>query len=242
MKILKAWYNDLFSKFEVPIPKVQQDPGNKVLIPKPDSEQDKKSLANLGLMFYEDYDDHLVYVELPEGWEISNKDESYFTFLFDSNGYRRAQLYIKQSFCDRDSYIRVINNRFEIVETVSDGSAMAFAIQDYGLDRIVRKYDKITYAVHKDDPNKVGFVFQGAFTYMNANSDSHGEPIITVDSDCATTISSDEFYRVIFSDSYRGKGITKYANIAGSTQAKLDLEELPKGAYQWSTEFDYPEV
>jgi hypothetical protein len=242
MKILKPWYNGLFSKFEAPIPKIQQDPRNKVLIPKPDSEKDKKSLTNLGLIFYEDYDDYLVDAELPEGWTISSTNETYFTFLLDSHGYRRAQLYINQSFWDRDSYIRVINNRFEIVETVTDSWGMAFAIQDYGLDRIVRRYDKITYAVCKDDPNQVGFVFQGAFTYMNTNSDSYGEPTITVDSDCATTISSDEFYRVIFSDDYRGKGITKYKNVTGSQQAKLDIEKYPKGEAQWSTEFDYPQV
>lgn len=73
----------------------------------------KEKLNALGFDVGEDIDDLFMSVKLPEGWSIKGTDHSMYSNLIDGNGNKRASIFYKAAFYDRDASMS-FNRRFSV--------------------------------------------------------------------------------------------------------------------------------
>lgn len=69
------------------------------------------ALEAMGIVFGDLVDDLFVQVQLPEGWKKVPTDHSMWSSLLDERGRKRAAIFYKAAFYDRDAFI-TISRRF----------------------------------------------------------------------------------------------------------------------------------
>lgn len=65
----------------------------------------RKQLEEMGIVFGEPVDDLFVEVQLPEGWKKVPTGHSMWSDLVDAEGNKRASIFYKAAFYDRDAFI-----------------------------------------------------------------------------------------------------------------------------------------
>ena len=65
----------------------------------------QEKLEEMGITFGEVADDIFVNVTLPKGWEIKPTDHSMWTELVDETGTKKAAIFYKAAFYDRNAHI-----------------------------------------------------------------------------------------------------------------------------------------
>jgi hypothetical protein len=77
--------------------------------------RDRNALVNAGVVFGDPTDGDEMFCEaiLPEGWKKEYTDHSMWSSLLDANGNKRASIFYKAAFYDRDAFINVCQ-RFTI--------------------------------------------------------------------------------------------------------------------------------
>ena len=65
----------------------------------------REKLEAMGIKFGEDADDLFVSVQLPEGWTKRPTDHSMWSELLDEKGRKRAEIFYKAAFYDRNAHI-----------------------------------------------------------------------------------------------------------------------------------------
>jgi hypothetical protein len=111
-----------------------------------------------GCKIKKDIDDLFVEVELPEGWKKQATDHSMWSHLLDENGLKRASIFYKAAFYDRDSFLSP-ETRFHVSYEMEDWRVE-------GLDY----YDKISKEV------KYGVIKQGDVVVYTTEGESFLEP------------------------------------------------------------------
>ena len=71
----------------------------------------RDELEAMGIEYVEQVDDLFWYVCLPDGWRKEPTDHSMWSNLLDGEGRKRASVFCKAAFYDRDAFIN-INRRF----------------------------------------------------------------------------------------------------------------------------------
>jgi hypothetical protein len=66
---------------------------------------DQAGYEKMGIVFEAIADDLFWWVTLPIGWEIARTDHSMWTHLLDNKGRKRAAIFYKVAFYDRDAFI-----------------------------------------------------------------------------------------------------------------------------------------
>lgn len=89
----------------------QSDFVNSEVLPKKCNGCNRKQLENIGIVFGKDADDIFVYVVLPNGWKKNPTDHSMWSNLVDDKGRKRASIFYKAAFYDRDAHIS-LDHRF----------------------------------------------------------------------------------------------------------------------------------
>lgn len=83
----------------------------------------KPALEAFGIIYKTPVDDLFVNVELPAGWKKQKTDHSMSTDLLDENGIRRASIFYKAAFYDRDASISVLSRYVARVEPIGGYSS-----------------------------------------------------------------------------------------------------------------------
>lgn len=83
------------------------------LLPRYGTHQDRSVYEAMGIAFGEPMDDLFIRVTLPEGWKIEPTDHSMHSNLVDAQGRKRAHLFYKAAFYDRQARISLVR-RFSI--------------------------------------------------------------------------------------------------------------------------------
>jgi hypothetical protein len=65
----------------------------------------REQLEEMGIVFGEPVDDLFVEVQLPKGWKKVPTDHSMWSDLVDAEGHKRASIFYKAAFYDRDAFI-----------------------------------------------------------------------------------------------------------------------------------------
>lgn len=76
-------------------------------------ENARETLESYGVKFLEvvDGDPMFQHVELPEGWSKQASDHAMWSYLVDDKGRKRASIFYKAAFYDRDAFLN-LNRRF----------------------------------------------------------------------------------------------------------------------------------
>lgn len=72
----------------------------------------REQLEKMGIVFGEDADDLFIYVTLPEDWKKVATDHPMWSNLVDHKGRKRAAIFYKAAFYDRDAHISLVR-RFD---------------------------------------------------------------------------------------------------------------------------------
>ena len=70
-------------------------------------------LEHLGFVFGEDADDIFVYVTFPQGWSKRPTEHAMWTDLLDDKGRKRAGIFYKAAFYDRDAHM-ILDCRYTV--------------------------------------------------------------------------------------------------------------------------------
>lgn len=73
----------------------------------------REKLEAMGIRFGEDADDLFVFVTLPEGWTKRPTDHSMWSELLDEKGRKRAGIFYKAAFYDRNAHIS-LDRRYRV--------------------------------------------------------------------------------------------------------------------------------
>ena len=70
----------------------------------------KEKYEELGIKVKSDSrgDDLFVDVEMPKGWKVQATDHSMWSDLVDDKGHKKAEIFYKAAFYDRDAFIRFV--------------------------------------------------------------------------------------------------------------------------------------
>lgn len=68
----------------------------------------RKDFEAMGIKFGKNVDDLFVEVELPLGWKVEPTDHSMWNMLVDDTGKKRAEIFYKAAFYDRDAFMRAV--------------------------------------------------------------------------------------------------------------------------------------
>lgn len=101
--------------------------------------EDRKVLEQAGVVFNGKVsgDEMFTYVTLPAGWQKVATSHSMWSDLVDDKGRKRAEIFYKAAFYDRDAYLR-INRRFGIRKDYDyEKSNNATKVDVIDVDRIV---------------------------------------------------------------------------------------------------------
>ena len=234
----------------------QQELVQSMVLPKRCS--DWETLKRWGIVRRKDVDDLFCECTLPEGWSKQATGHSMWSDLLDDRGLKRAGIFYKATFYDRDASIGVCN-RFGIRPdhdaNRSDPSiAEIFYIFDSGLDRIVQRFPAAKYAyriVRQDgifapkgvESKQMGAVMDGRFYFKPRGQ--YSEAVFTKSAeltDDVVVIDRKDFY-----DNYHNQETQNYSVIPATenlakASAKAWLETLPQDDSVWSAEFDFSKV
>lgn len=109
-------------------------------------EHAKQQYEKMGIIIVDEYDDLFWNVELPEGWEIKATDHTMWNNLFDNKGRKRANLFYKAAFYDRDAFIN-FDTRFHIsVDHIADASSDYEVWKNSDYQGIVKDGEKIIFS------------------------------------------------------------------------------------------------
>ncbi len=134
----------------------QRDLVNRDMLPKVTRGASREDLAALGFKFGSDVGDLFIQCELPAGWTKRASDHAMYSFLFDSQGRKRATIFYKAAFYDRMAHMSMLrryevdvfsdageqNGTFHCV--VKDGAAVVFCSgkwqkDDYDRSRLLEE-------------------------------------------------------------------------------------------------------
>ena len=68
----------------------------------------REKLEKMGIVFGEDEDDIFISVTLPEGWKKQATEHSMWSDLIDDKGRKRAAIFYKAAFYDRNAHIWLV--------------------------------------------------------------------------------------------------------------------------------------
>lgn len=68
----------------------------------------RTELEGMGIVFGESADNLFVNVQLPDGWRKERTDHSMWSDLLDDKGRKRASIFYKAAFYDRDAFISTV--------------------------------------------------------------------------------------------------------------------------------------
>ncbi len=91
-------------------------------------EEYMKELEKLGIQVTGTEDDLFYNVVLPEGWKIEPTDHYLWSHLVDAKGRKRASIFYKAAFYDRDAFLR-FERRFSINREVDDYDRKLFELK-----------------------------------------------------------------------------------------------------------------
>jgi hypothetical protein len=125
-------------------------------IQKPESWE---TLQDWGIVKGDKLGDLFFNATLPAGWSLKPSDHSMWSYLHDDRGLKRASVFYKAAFYDRDAFI-TIDSRFHVSRDYDFEEGLKFYVKDAAMDRVVFKVEPAFFAKVGDD---YGVVFQGRF-------------------------------------------------------------------------------
>jgi hypothetical protein len=67
----------------------------------------KEQFEKMGIVFGKDADDLFCYVDFPKGWKKERMDNPLWSKLVDEKGRKRALIFYKAAFYDRDAFLNI---------------------------------------------------------------------------------------------------------------------------------------
>lgn len=151
-------------------------------------------LLMAGVIKGAELDDLFVEVTLPIGWLKVGSDHSMWSYLEDERGLKRAAMFYKAAFYDRDAHTSGYESRFYLSqhESVCSKTATQFAIVDRGFDRTVKLFESVCYAVQD---GILGALHKGKF-FSEIGGESYREVFVGVgvEANSPEIVEKDDFY------------------------------------------------
>lgn len=210
----------------------QQQLVNSSLLPKKSADS-WRLLEQWGVKRLNDVDDLFCNAELPPGWELKASDHDMWSYLCDSDGLKRANVFYRAMRYNRCAHITVVENRYAVCrdwgEDGYDPNSIRYFVKDLGLGDVVRMFPAAKHAFLTENLEIIGAVFENRF-YYNVKGESYSASYFSEDADSvnATVLSEDDFYS-------RYHHVKPYYEIIRATEnlaitpAKTFLDTLPKG-------------
>ena len=109
---------------------------------------ERSQFEKMGIVFGENIDDLFVEVQLPEGWKKEPTDHSMWSNLLDEQNRKRAMIFYKAAFYDRDAFINILN-RYRI-------SSFEYSDKDGNIvDNEISATNFATYILDDEKPLKL---------------------------------------------------------------------------------------
>jgi hypothetical protein len=184
-------------------------------------------------------DDLFVQATLPKGWSKERSDHSMWSYLKDDRALVRASVFYKAAFYDRDAFIGGYKERFNCSAVLEGCSNLAtqFALFDKGLNRTIRMFEPVFYAVQD---GILGATYKGKF-YSEVTGD-YCKEVFTEGADQkpdTEIVEKNDFYSRFHHVKRRHDLIHAVEELA-KTDAIAFLDTIPKGLEQWGAEYDFP--
>lgn len=205
------------------------------------SETAWETLTRWGVQNVGPNEDKLFYdVILPEGWKKeASEDSAYYSYLLDDRGLRRAQIFYKASFWDRDAFISP-NHRFycgqDYATRESDDTIYsAPAVIDRGRDVIVAKFSVVQLAYQ----NGVAGVVMGDNFYFEPQPNE--KDVIIFTRNCEINDPS----AITEKESRKDKGFYMVRHAIDSLiyePGKAFLSQFPDDDTIWLPQYDLPAI
>lgn len=208
----------------------QQELVNSSHLPKKSADS-WRLLERWGVKHLNDVDDLFCNAELPPGWELKASDHDMWSYLYDLDGLKRANVFYKAAWYDRDAHITVVENRYVVCrdwgEDGYDPNSIRYFVKDLGLGDIVRMFPAAQYAFLTENSETIGAIFENRF-YYDVKGESCDASCFSKDADSvnATVLSRDDFRSY-----HRVKPcheIIRATENLAMTPAKAFLDTLPK--------------
>jgi hypothetical protein len=212
------------------------------------NDEDWKTLKSWGVVQGKPVDDLFCNATLPDGWQKKPTGHSLWTDLLDSRGLKRASMFYKGAFYDRDAFINAIPFRF-VASSVTyldfwkeKDPRIVPAIRDACKDIFVQVFHPIFMGY--DSTGNLGVVMNGEFYYgvVGDYDKAQFTKVAPTDRVNAVRITMKEFY-----ERFHNREVSNYHllcaadNMAEHITGKA-LESYPTGADQWDDQYDFPEV
>jgi len=91
---------------------------NSSVLPKECNFCERWQLEKMGIIFGEEIDDLFIQAELPKGWIKEATNHSMYSDLLDEKGRKRASIFYKAAFYDREAFISLVRRFAFRVESV----------------------------------------------------------------------------------------------------------------------------
>lgn len=124
-----------------------------------DGAEEWETLQSWGVAKGEKLDNLFCNATLPAGWSLKPSNHSMWSYLHDDRGLKRASVFYKAAFYDRDAFIK-IDSRFHVSRDYDFEEGLKFYVKDAAMDLVVFKVEPAFFAKVGDD---FGVVFQDKF-------------------------------------------------------------------------------
>lgn len=122
------------------------------------------TLQRWGVIKGDSADDLFVHCQLPEGWQKRATDHSMWSELIDAEGLKRASIFYKAAFYDRDAFVDVIEQRYRAVNRHHDGARGYGIVVDQATEQTVAEFPVGRWGIATDENGDFpGLIFDGAF-------------------------------------------------------------------------------
>ncbi|MGB7443415.1 MAG: hypothetical protein WA919_20310 [Coleofasciculaceae cyanobacterium] len=209
-----------------------------------EKDADREIACRWGVDYIEPVDKLFWRVKLLQGWQKVSSS-SYWTKLLDDRGLKRASIFYKAAFYDREAFLSA-HVRFSQSQDYRQDDFIRFVVTDIGRDVVVFKGTPIYHAVSSD--GILGATDLRDFYSLPVPSDDNGgsffsEVLPLSSSDRILTLN--EFYQ-----EFHDRNITNHQTIRAakalaqkSVSAWFEAVELPQNTdLWWGADYDFPAV
>jgi hypothetical protein len=183
-------------------------------------------LKEWGVQVLEEVDDLFYAVTLPTGWSKQATGHSMHSDLCDEKGRKRASIFYKAAFYDRDANISPIISRFDLTRIYDDKDVIQFAVTDRARDTILHHGVPVRHAYKADEPGFLGAISGEKFwldVIEGSRRDMH-EFAYSLPAHAAIPLRRDDLYRMY-----------DYGIFHKEIDAAENLAQ--EGLYQWIRDF-----
>lgn len=206
---------------------------------------DWEVLERWGVVRSDKIDDLFCHCTLPDGWAKVATDHSMWSSLVDTRGLKRASIFYKAAFYDRDAHIDTVK-RFSVATVYYNEDdpiyGKHYQIRDNALDRVVFVGDPVNAA----EINGKLVAVKGKEVYVLERTSIHKGTVLSPKEnllvDNAVLLSREDFRQ-----KWHNRNVQQYEFIEAIDElaavgSKKYINQLPTDDSTWEPAFDFPEV